>query len=207
MDSRLPVYIAEINYDNEGIECISFVQYPATETNLMTFSKNKKRLEYSIIDKEKHRIIAPIMRCDFPIYRNDEQMGEYYIMYNKDTIEKMAMKMLCDNVQNKFNREHQASEKIEGVYLYQIFIKDTEKGINPIGFEDIENGSLFGVYEIFNSELWDKIINSENIGISLEGYFDLRKTDIVLNDEENEEDEDIEELFELIKKLEERIKK
>ena len=133
------------------------------------------------------------MRCDFPIYRYDEQMGEYYVIYDKNTIEIMARKMLADNITKQMNMEHNQYKLMDGVYLEELFIKNIEKGINPKGFEDIENYSLFGVYTIDSNSVWESIQNGEFNGISLEGYFTLEK--------EDEETKDWEEVLNLLKEV------
>ena len=65
--------------------------------------------------------------------------------------------------------EHNPNNIMNGVYLEELFIKNVEKGINPKGFEDIENYSLFGVYTIENDDVWNSIQNGTFTGISLEG--------------------------------------
>lgn len=193
MDNRLPIYFAELNEETQGIDCISFVEKPAMEVNLMKFSKQDKQKYYSVLDNVHHRVIAPICRCNFPIYRKDSDLGEYYIIYDKQTIEKIAKKMLEDGKLNRYNIEHQSFNKLDGIYYLEIFIKDSNKGINPTGFEDIENGSLFGVFDIENPQIWEKVENADNIGISFEGYFDL-----ALKENDNIEDADIEEYLTII---------
>ena len=59
--------------------------------------------------------------------------------------------------------------------MVEIFIKDVEKGINPSGFEDIENGSLFATYKVNNDIIWEKIKDGTFQGFSLEGIFDLEQ--------------------------------
>ena len=50
-------------------------------------------------------------------------------------------------------------------------IKDVDKGINPVGFDDIENGSLFGKYRVLNDEVWADVKAGKFKGFSIEGYF------------------------------------
>ena len=200
MMNNLPIYKAVIDNYNEGITAISFVQEPAVETHFMQFSKNKKSMKFNILDNTNKKVIAPIMRCDFPIYRYDEQLGEYYVVYTKDVIEVMARKMLADNLAKNMNMEHNPYRPMEGVYLEQIFIKNIDKGINPKGFEDIEEYSLFGVYTIDNEDVWNSIQDGTFNGISLEGYF-------TFDLEEDEEVKEWEEVLSLLKKcLKQNIK-
>jgi hypothetical protein len=85
---------------------------------------------------------------------------------------------------NKVNLQH--SKDIEDIYLIQSFIKDTEKGISPKGFEDIEDYSWFVGYKVDNLEVWDKIKKNELNGFSIEGLFTLIDTDIEFEEDDLE---------------------
>lgn len=190
MITDLPIYKAVINEMDEGITAISFVHEPAVESNFLEFAKQKRPLKFSVLDETNRKVIAPIMRCDFPIYRYNEQVGEHYVIYDKQTIEIMARKMLADNVQD-MNIEHNPNNRLTGCYLTELFIKDTAKGINPKGYEDIEDYSLFGVYTIENNDAWENIKNGNWGGISLEGYFSF----------EEDEKQLLEEILSMLKQL------
>lgn len=192
----IPIYKAVINDNEDGITAISFVNEPAVECHFLKFGKEKKPIKFNIVDELNRKVIAPIMRCDFPIYRYDEQLGEYYIIYTKDVIECMARKMLAENTYNKMNMEHNPFRLMCGVYLEELFIKNVEKGINPIGFENIENYSLFGVYSIENNDVWEAIQRGEFNGISLEGIFTF----------ETDEDREVKEWEEVYNLLKECLK-
>lgn len=79
--------------------------------------------------------------------------------------------MLLESTHNNVNLQHNPNNYVENVHLREVFIKDIDKGINPKGFENIENGSLFGVYKVENDDVWASIKNGEFKGFSLEGYF------------------------------------
>ena len=201
MINKLPIYKAVITENDEGIDAIAFVKEPAVESVIMKFNKNNKRhVKFSLLDDNKRKIIFPIMRCDFPIYRYDNYFGEYFVIYTKEVIEKMARKMIADNTANNINIEHNNNEIVNGIYLEELFIKDIEKGINPKGYEDIENYSLFGVYSIDNNEIWQQIENGTFTGLSLEGMFNFDYYDDEVDNIDNELNE-WEEVLELFKRV------
>lgn len=187
MIRKLPIYELLITDENDGMTAISFVKYPATETPMLAFSKEDDRdiskVNFSVVDEEKHRVCCVIMRANQYIYRRDEDGYEYYVYYSADTLEKMATKLLKDGNHVFTNIEHQENTFFEGADLTQIFIKDVERGINPIGFEDIEDKSLFGCYTITNDALWDAFINGEITSVSLEGFFNakLQKEETIIS--------------------------
>lgn len=128
---------------------------------------------YAIANEEKRIVRGVVMRADFPIYRNDKRMGEYYIIYKADTIRQMAEKYLLESRQNDVNLMHEADSDVDGVQMVQYFIKDTSAGMNPAGFEDIADGSLFAEFHIVNDEVWEQVKDGTFKGYSLEGVFDL----------------------------------
>ena len=87
----------------------------------------------------------------------------------------MAEKYLQENRQNNVNIMHENNSNVNGVQMVQMFIKDSERGVSPKGFEDIADGSLFAEYHITNDEIWGAVKEGTYKGFSLEGYFDLEK--------------------------------
>lgn len=170
---KLPVYEALVDDADCGIWKISLVDDPAVESNFLYFNRDKKNVCYSVDDEDKHIVTGVLMRADFPIYRNDNGY-EYYIRYSKETIRIMAEKMMSDNTFNNINLQHTDGTDVDGVNLCQIFIKDSEAGISPKGFENIEEGSLFCTYKVDNPEIWDSIKQGLFKGFSLEGIFDMK---------------------------------
>lgn len=58
--------------------------------------------------------------------------------------------------------------------MVECFIKDSEKGISPTGFEDVPEGSLFCTFKVEDEKLWNEIVNTDHFnGFSLEGVFNL----------------------------------
>lgn len=175
--NKLPVYDAIIGDADCGIWKISLVDDPAVESNFLWFSKEgRQAVSYAVEDIEKRIVTGVLMRADFPIYRNDNGY-EYYIRYSKETIRIMAEKMMSDYTFNNINIMHADGTDVEGVKLMQVFIKDSEKGISPAGFESIEEGSLFCTYKVDNDEVWEAIKQGAFRGFSLEGLFDLKKVE------------------------------
>lgn len=170
LNKNLDIYEAVIEDEGDGITFISLVNDPATESNWLAYNKQHQPMQFQIADEEQHILLGVIMRADHPIYRVDYDGYEYYVKYTKDTIAKMARKMLEDYTFNYVDTEHN-NQCVSGVQLEELFIKDVDKGINPVGFDDIENGSLFGKYRVSNDKVWANVRAGKFKGFSLEGYF------------------------------------
>jgi hypothetical protein len=167
----IPVYSALVTDADTGILRISLVDDPAVESNFIAFDAARKVQLYAVQDEEKRLVLGVVMRADFPIYRRDERVGEYYVLYSADTCRKMAEKYLADGRQNEVNTMHREGSDVEGVNMVQWFIKG--EGINPAGFEDIADGSLFAQFHVENDDVWAAIKEGTYKGFSLEGVFDL----------------------------------
>ena len=167
----IPVYDAVISDEETGMFKISLVDDPAVMSNFMAFDASKKPMLYAIQDEEKRLVRGCIMRADFPIYRSDNALGEYYVIYKADTIRQMAEKYLLEGRQNAVNLMHQEGSDVEGVQMVQYFIKGD--GIQVDGFDDCAAGSLFGEFHVVNDDIWAEIKAGTYKGFSLEGVFDL----------------------------------
>jgi hypothetical protein len=115
------------------------------------------------------------MLADTPIYRND-QNGEYYVTFTKDTIEKIAQKFFKKGYQSNVNLMHDEALAVEGVTMYESFIVDSSRGVMAMkGFEDAPEGSWFGSFKVENESVWNKIKSGEFKGFSVEGIFNYKK--------------------------------
>jgi len=172
----IPVMNATLEHEDDGMLRISLVDWPAVESDFLTFHKDVKPGEkgkapkgmYTILSEEQRLIRGVVMRADFPIYRYDEHNGEYFIVFTKPVIRELAQKYLAEGRQNNVNVMHLAGSDVEGVEMVQMFIKDTAAGINPAGFEVIEDGSLFAEFHVLNEDVWEACKNGEYRGFSIE---------------------------------------
>lgn len=166
----IPVYDAIITDEETGMVRISLVDDPAVMSNFQAFDAQKPLRMYAVQDEEKRLVRGVIMRSDFPIYRRDKELGEYYVIYKADTIRQMAEKYLAESRQNILNAMHRG-EDLPDIYMVQYFIKGD--GVSVDGFDDIADGSLFGEFHIVNDAVWEEVKAGTYKGFSLEGYFDL----------------------------------
>ena len=114
----LPIFEALIGDNPEaGINKISLVDFPAVESDFLSFAEQSKRMTYAIQNEDKRIVRGVIMRADFPIYRNDPDRGEYYIVYKASTIREMAEKYLFDGRQNNVNIMHEDGSDVDGVNM------------------------------------------------------------------------------------------
>ena len=193
MKKQLPLYKAVLRNDDEGMVAVSFVDCPAIEIDWLAFEKQTP-LQFSIENEDKHIVKGVLMRVDHPIYRIGTSGYEYYIQFDKDTLRQIAQKYLMDGYQNNVDTMHN-HEIEEGVYMQELFFKDVENGINPKGFEEVEDGSLFAQFKVENEEVWNEIKEGKFKGFSIEIFCDA----VEVSDPEEEEYNNIMSLLEQIK--------
>lgn len=203
----IKTYKAKILDDECGIQALSLVEHPAVLSKVERFAEND-RIQY-FKDDLKHNITGLIIPADRPIYRNNGT-EEYYIVFEKDTIVDFATKMMKDGTMNFFNWEH-SDDTINGIECIELFIKDSERGISPEGFDDVEEGSLFGTFHISDDDVWEKVMDG-SYGISMECIFSrfgeqLSEQREEITNEEQLEEKVIDNIESVLKRLNKLINK
>ena len=187
---------------------ISLVEDPAVEKDFICFNKDQKPMQFKVEDELEHKVTGVAIWANKEIYRYEPTVGEYYVVFTPEAIDKIVHKYAKQGLNNLVDLQHDG-EMIDGVTMVEYYIKDTAKGINPAGFEDVDDGSLFVTYKIEDDKLWNDIISpdSEFKGFSIEIYADIVPTDEYVEVEEDESEWNDEEfmnwLDELLKALEE----
>ena len=170
---KLPVYKLDINeFDDEtGLDFVSLVEAPAIQKDFLAFAEITQR--FAIQDEEKRIVTGAAMIADLPIYRRDDIRGEYYVVFDKESIFKIAKKWARSNQYNSVNAHHK-TPIADGVSLFESYIIDRQRGVMPpMGFEEVADGSWFVSYLIDNEDVWSKVKSGEFKGFSVEGVFDF----------------------------------
>ena len=180
----LPIFRLNVVDDDPGITTVSLVEFPAMEMPMVMFSEDKKNMNFSIQDESKHNILTLIARTDYPILRITEDGNPYYVIFTKEVTEKLCKKLMSEGYSQHISTEH-SGKLIDGIQLQEVFLKDTSKGISPIGYEDAAEGSLFGIYHITDENLWKDCLDGKFTNVSLESYFTLEKFNKIDNKKNN----------------------
>jgi hypothetical protein len=171
---KFPIYKLTIDEDIEdgtGVEYVALVDNPAIERNWLAFN-NVNPMRFAIENEEKRIVSGPLMVADLPIYRRDEKYGEYYAVFDSNTIMQIVQKFFKNKYNTNVNIMHSSSDKVDGVFMFESFIINRDRGVNaPKGFEGLSNGSWFGSYKVENDEVWAEIKAGTFKGFSVEGPF------------------------------------
>ena len=178
MENTKEIMELVINEDDEesGVEYISLVDQPAIEKIWQKFNKQKPlNFEFKIQDEEKRIVSGYFMVSDLPIPRINDLGEKFFVVFKKDTINKIVNKFFKQGYSNKINLMH--DQDMDGVYLIESLIIDSERGINPPkNFEKVPDGSWWGSLRILNDEVWNLVLENKIKGFSVEGLFASNKS-------------------------------
>jgi hypothetical protein len=163
--------IVDTEMELSGIDAISIVENPAIEENWIALKDEQKEYKFAEVDKEKKIIMGAMLVPDKPIYRRDEENGEYYIYFSQDTIRK-CMEMFFQNG-NQSNATFEHQETIKGLTMVESWIvEDTEKDKSNLYNLNVPVGTWMGTIKVENDVIWNEFIKTKKVkGFSIEGYF------------------------------------
>jgi hypothetical protein len=177
MANDIPIFkvtIDEEYSDGEvlGIEQVAFTSKPAILVKGMAFNSHTKVMQFA--DEPKMRIVAPAM-IPMDIYRNDEE-GEYYVQFSEQEIETIYSDFMQNlNNKNLFNLEHDAGQTVPA-YILESWIVESpreDKAFSSYGIE-VPKGTLMLTAQITDKEYYNKLVESEQLGFSIEGFLGLK---------------------------------
>lgn len=186
LEGKIPTLRATFDPTNplEGMFVVSLVEEPAIGSLFFPFGEEKINL--SILDAPQHKVIGCVLRADYPILRIDGEGKYYNLVFDKETIYELTQHFVKYNNTGNVSVLHNG-KPVGGVELTQLFIKDKSKGIDPVGFDEVSDGSLFAEYKILNEEVWKGICNGVYRGFSIEGVFELAPVKLQKVNQDNQD--------------------
>lgn len=173
MEQNLPTYRITIdeNDTTTGVDFISLVKDPAIEETFLTFNTSKLHFE---AQKDKQILFGPLMVPKKRIYRNDENMGEYYVFFEQEDIEMIVKKFSKNNFNNNISFEH-LGLIVKGTLVENFLIKE---GMIIPGFEEMPVGTWMGSVYIEDEYFWTNFVKNEIVkGFSIEIQGFLQRQD------------------------------
>ena len=139
-------------------------------------TKDKFSHSFKVQDEEKRIVSGYFMIADLPIARMDDNGKMFYVVFRKNTIEKIVNKFMKNGYNTNVNIMHDGNKMANGVYIIESLIVDSKRGIKaPKGFENAPDGSWWGSMRVENDEIWEQVKKGEFKGFSVEGMFGQEK--------------------------------
>lgn len=179
---NLPRYKISINPEDAfgdeklGMDAIAYTATPAIMAKGIYF--NEKKMKFK--DELKMRVAAPALIPNIPIYRFDEEMGEYEVVFSEEVIEQLREDFMLNKGQSIFNLDHNPNEKAPS-YILDSWITDEperDQSFLKYGIE-LPKGSWFVVSQFTDKEYFqEEIINKDRAAYSIEGFLGLALSNI-----------------------------
>jgi len=179
--------------EEEGINAISLVEFPAIEENFVALSKHE--VDFKTIDEDKRIIVGLALVPDKKIKR---RKGDYMynITFSKDTVRKASELYLKRLKNNNATLEH--AELTTGVSVIESWIvEDPSKDKSALYGLNAVEGAWAVTMKIDNDEVWADVKNGKYLGLSIEGIFSDKVEDMS-SDEEMTTTEFIDELKKIL---------
>jgi len=171
-ENRLPVYEITISDEDEtGINLISLVENPAIGIKGMAFSKDESYTmeHYFKEDGDKMVIVGPALVPDVKIRRRNPDGYEYFVVFSKETIEKMVQKFNRYGSNRRINIDH--TNKMVDAFITEDWIVEDpvyDKS-RKYGFE-VPVGTYMVKIKVDDKDFWDtEIKGNGKYGFSIEG--------------------------------------
>lgn len=167
---ELPIYDIKLTDDTQGVGFISLVDEPAIGVDWIRLS-NQAQLSFKA-DKEKQLLYGPFLIPNKLIYRHDEKMGEYYVRFSQQEIEKIATKFNEDLNNRNINFQH-TDQKVEAFVASNWMIEGEQDKSKNLGF-DLPEGTWFGSVKVKDEAFWSEKVKTDEVkGFSVEILADL----------------------------------
>lgn len=172
---NLPVYELDINEDEmnkSGFQYCALVDDPAVQMEWYGLFSNQKPEILQCFSSDERRLATAVMvRADFQIYRNDPTHGEHFVKFTKEVNEKILKKLSKLEYRNNVNLMHDPNQKVDKVYLTEIWMVDASRGILPPKGMEVEDGSIMATYFVEDDQIWEDMKSGKYNGLSMEGFF------------------------------------
>lgn len=160
--------------DDIGVSALSLVENPAINEEWIALKSQE--VKFAQVDKEKRIIMGAALVPNRPIYRKSKEDEEYYIFFNRNTVEKASQMFFVNGNQSSSTLEHKY--KLEGMTVVESWIienKDKDKSAH-YGM-DLPEGTWMVSMKVNDDDIWENYIKTKKVrGFSIEAFMSERAT-------------------------------
>lgn len=151
-----------------GLTAMGLVDVPAIEENWVALSSEKVKL--SSVDKERRMLYGAALIPEKLILRIDKNNEEYYMKFERETIEQLAHDFYKKNLHHTTNLQHQYP--VTGVTIVESWLKEgnSDKSL-ALGLSDLPDGTWFIGAKVDDDSVWEEVKSGAIRGFSIEGMF------------------------------------
>ena len=151
-----------------GLTAMGLVDVPAIEENWVALSSEKIKL--ASVDKERRMLYGAALIPEKLILRIDKNNEEYYMKFERKTIERLAHDFYKKNLHHTTNLQHQYP--VTGVTIVESWLKEgnSDKSL-ALGLTDLPDGTWFIGAKVDDDNVWEEVKSGAIRGFSIEGMF------------------------------------
>ena len=151
-----------------GLTAMGLVDVPAIEENWVALSSEKIKL--ASVDKERRMLYGAALIPEKLILRIDKNNEEYYMKFERETIERLAHDFYKKNLHHTTNLQHQYP--VTGVTIVESWLKEgnSDKSL-ALGLTDLPDGTWFIGAKVDDDNVWEEVKSGAIRGFSIEGMF------------------------------------
>jgi len=151
-----------------GLTAMGLVDVPAIEETWIAMSSEKVKL--SSVDKERRMLYGAALIPEKLILRIDKNNEEYYMKFERETIERLAHDFYKKNLHHTTNLQHQYP--VTGVTIVESWLKEgnSDKSL-ALGLSDLPDGTWFIGAKVDDDNVWEEVKSGAIRGFSIEGMF------------------------------------
>lgn len=167
---KIPYYQIAMN-ENTLLEYVSLVDQPAIMEMGLAFSQEQQMKFAENVDKRV--IVGPAMIPGLPLYRNTKEMGEFYVVFTAEVIEKLFEKFSKSSKAFKINVDH--SRVVESAFIKSAWlIEDAVHDKSVMYGFNYPVGTLMMEVKVDDEAFWNQEVKGAGkFGFSVEGDFGL----------------------------------
>jgi hypothetical protein len=171
------VYKIDWNNEEDGLLYgVSIVDSPANQYEFIQFSKEKLKL--SIADEKKKLLVGVVLVPEQKIARYTKERGEFDIVFDQKTIEKLAHNFLTQEGFNKNNwYNHDKKEAINNSVVVESWLlsSETKDKAFALGYSDLPTGTWCIVMKLSDKDWAEYIETGKAKGFSIDSYLKLEQ--------------------------------
>jgi len=162
--------VIRLKSDQFILHAMGFVNKPAIEMNWLAFSKVQS-FAFAIQNPDKHIVTGPALVPNVLIPRiNPETNEEFDVYFTEEDCRLIFEKFLIKKHTDAVTLNHEVPmEDINLIELWMVDDPEMDKS-KHLGYS-VPKGTIMTSYKVDNEDMWNRILNKEVNGFSIEGGF------------------------------------
>lgn len=155
----------------EDAIAFQMVKLAFEELTKQEFTDQQLKTYEFALEEEKQLIVGAFLIPDKLIFRVDKNHEPYYVFFSKETVGKIAEKMMKEKLLDKVNLEHDPDSLVDAYIIETWIIADRAHDKSTVYGLDLPVGTWMGMMKVDSPVHWKMIKEKKLTGYSVTGYF------------------------------------